>query len=132
MSEEQLSVEQLLAQYDEVSTYIDKAKAHQQGLLEEISKHFTVKDGQDSQTFNKGDFKIVKSEAVKYSLNSKAYSSLTDEQKAQIPEGVVSIKETATLSAKRMKEELESNAEAIMPILTSKTENKVTITKKGE
>lgn len=126
---EDMNVDQLLAEYDRVTDYIDQAKQFQADILSELGNRLDVPEGQDTKVFTFGDYKVHREDKIAYSLNKKA---LNDELLEKLPKGVVYETTDKKLSLTRFKEELQNGNEDVLKVVQSKMNSKTTIKKVEE
>ena len=130
-NEKQLTIEEIANKISSIETYVKQAGVAKKELQSELCKMLKVeKEGQESQTFNVGEFKIVKKETTEYSLDKKAIKAKGLPK--DIPDGIFVT--DYKLGLKAFKDSFEGYSDILSEYVTSSEKETVTVTKieKGE
>lgn len=130
MINETISIEEIASKISSIEDYVKQATAAKKELQAKLCSMLKVeKEGQESQTFNIGDYKIVKKETTKYTLDKKALKNGAPEG---IPKGI--FVQDWKLDLKAFKDSFEEYSDVLSDYVSSSEEETVTVTKidKGE
>ena len=121
-----MTEEQLADKIVGIESHVKQANEMKKMIQAELCNRLKVqKEGQESQTFNFGNLKIVKSEKTEYKIDGK-YLKANGLPK-DIPSGI--FVQEFKLGVKALKENFEEYAEVLTPYLTSNKVESVKVTK---
>lgn len=126
MEIENMSVEEIATKISSIEDYVKQANTAKKELQAKLCSMLKVeKEGQESQTFNIGDYKIVKKESTKYTLDKKALENGAPEG---VPDGI--FVQDWKLGLKAFKDSFEEYSDVLSDYVSSSEEETVTVTKK--
>lgn len=130
MTNDNMSVEEIASKISSIEDYVKQANAAKKELQSKLCSMLKVeKEGQESQTFNVGDYKIVKKESTKYTIDKKALKNGVPEG---LPKGI--FVQDWKLGLKAFKDSFKEYSDVLSNYVSSIEEEAVTVTKleKGE